>query len=316
MARTSGLDDLLRVFARQAKSSKSLRKMQNKMGLDLSRELVFKGSSVQELPRSAFPRIKPNTKVKPKSGPNPKGKGGGTSGVKAKPKPKPKSPSGGAAKKAAGPKIGRIAKTPVARKPVDKYPKGKTIAQTASEQRAAERMGNRYLRMAGSKGSKSGGNKKAVNVKGSVIAPPTKATLRQPKPTTKSLEADPLRRLEGTPKPPRKKPRKGAQPKGTKPSQGTKKSKVGTTKSSSVRPDAKMSVGQSKQEVARRQAVRAEREHSQKIQNSIRSARVETMQNKLNDLRAILRDEKAKPAAKRKAAKQIQEISNQIMRGK
>lgn len=98
----------------------------------------------------------------------------------------------------------------------DKYAKGKTLAQTASEQRAAERMGNRYLRQSGGMPSKpkSGGKDMPVDVRGSVIKPPTKGGLRQPKPSSSSYEADKLlaqaredRKLMGSGQKPPRKPR-------------------------------------------------------------------------------------------------------------
>lgn len=75
----------------------------------------------------------------------------------------------------------------------DKYAKGKTLAQTASEQRAAERDANRRLRQSGFTSSKpkNVGNAKPVDVRGSVIQPPAKATMRPAKPRGASAyEAD------------------------------------------------------------------------------------------------------------------------------
>lgn len=297
MAGGGSLDDIARIISRAMKS-----KPQQKI-----RYAFSKSAGIGNAPRASS-----ELAAAKKAAAAAKKRGGGAAGVKAKPKPKPKSPSGGATKK-----IGRIARTKVTRPPVDRYPKGKSIAQNASEQRAVERMSNRYLRMSGSKGTKPNKNIKPVDVKGSVISPPTKATMRPPKPSSKSLEADPLRRLEGTPKPPKSKGRKGNQPKGTKPSQGTKKSKVGTTKSSSVKPKATMSAGskQGKATVERDRAARAAAEHDKKIQKSIRAARTETNAAKLKALNERVAAAKTK-AAKEKAIKERNEFSRSLMLGK
>lgn len=283
MAKGRGLDDIARIIARAMKGKAS-----SKVRYDFAKKA---GVLVVTSPKASSV-IKKTTKKAPS---------------------KSKKPA-----KVAGPKVGRIAKTPVARKPVDKYPKGKTIPQSESEQRAAERMANRYLRMKGGKGP-AGDGKKPVDVKGSIISPPSKATLRQPKPRgSKSFEADPMRRLEGTPKPPKPSKRKPNQPKGTKPSQGTKKSKAGTTVRSSVKPKATMSSGsaQGKATRERDRVARQEVQHSKKIQDAIRSEWTKRRQERINELRAIIRDPKVKPAARSKAIKEMGEISRIIMKGK
>jgi hypothetical protein len=123
---------------------------------------------------TAKPKLK--TKPKPKSN--------------TKPKPKPKG-SG----TTDGRPTGRIARTTPPRPRRDYYPKGKTVPQTDAEKRAAEREANRLLRQSGlpTAGSKSkpSGNAKPVDVRGSIIKPPSKATLRPPAPRGSSaFEAD------------------------------------------------------------------------------------------------------------------------------
>jgi hypothetical protein len=216
-----------------------------------------------------------------------------------------------------GPKIGRIAKTPPRRPTPAKYPKGKNIAQTPSEQMAVERQANRILRKSGGNtGSVRGSGKdKAVDVRSSVINPPTKATLRQPKPSNKSYEADPTRRFEKTPKKPKPAAKKPNQPKGTKPSQGTKKSKGGTTQSSSVKPKANMSVGKGKGQVQRQSKKDAERDKSGWIQFNINKNNAMNNQRKLNELNKAVENAKT-PAAKKKAIAAVQAHTRMMMNRK
>lgn len=169
------------------------------------------------LPSSALkPKIKPTPKAKPKAEPK-----------KVKPSEVPSIGESGTRSR-------KPSKLSTPKRPVrDKYPKGKTLAQTASEQRAAERMGNRILRQSGSMPSKprNVGSSKPVDVRGSVITPPSKATMRPSKPSASSYEADKLtaqaradRRSMGTGqkpfKPPKDKGTGGAKtkPKPKKPS--------------------------------------------------------------------------------------------------
>lgn len=216
-----------------------------------------------------------------------------------------------------GPKVGRIAKTPPRRPTPVKYPKGKNIAQTPSEQMAVERQANRMLRMSGGKKStgRPSGKDKAVDVRSSVINPPTKATLRQPKPSNKSYEADPTKRFEKTPKKQQKPPRKGNQPKGTKPSQGTKKSKGGTTESSSVKPKANMSVGKGKGQVQRQAKKDVERDKTDWIRFNINKSNAMNNQRKLNELNKAVENAKT-PAAKKKAIAAVQAHTRMMMNRK
>lgn len=224
------------------------------------------------------------------------------------------------AKKAAGPKVGRIAKTPVQRPAIDRFPKGKSIAQTPSEQRATERAANRYLRRSGGSsggGSKPTGSSKPVDVKGSIISPPSKATMRPPKPSNKSYEADPTRRFEKTPKKKQQKPRKGNQPKGTKPSQGTKKSKGGYTQSSSVKPKGTMSAG-SPQGKATRDAIRKKNDadsQTKHIASVIRGINTSNDAARLRDLQAAVRNAKT-PQARNKASKALNGFIHQMNKRK
>ena len=211
-------------------------------------------------------------------------------------------------------KVGRIAKTAPPKKTYDKYPKGKSVAQTPSEQRAAERMANRMLRTSGSKGSGPSGGK-PVDVKGSIISPPSKASLRAPKPSNKSYEADPSRRFENPPKKTKQKPKKGNQPKGTKPSQGTKKSKTGSTGGSSVKPQGNMSAGKGKGTVARDQKARDAQSQSKAIQDAIMGNRTQQDAAKLRDLNAKVNNA-ATPAKKRAAISQRNAFMQQMMNRK
>ena len=167
---------------------------------------------------------------------------GASSPIGGKPKPKVK-PKAKSKPKGTGTTdnrpVGRIAKTKPERPTRDYYRKGKTIPQTASEQRAAERMGNRMLRNSGLvNGPKPPTNgAKPVDVRGSIIQPPSKATMRPSKPRGSSpFEADPMRRAMGedkaagltkrTPKKQKAKPKVKNQPKGTKPNPPAKKTPV------------------------------------------------------------------------------------------
>lgn len=211
-------------------------------------------------------------------------------------------------------KVGRIAKTAPPKKTYDKYPKDKSIPQTPSEQRAAERMANRMLRTGGSKGAGPSGGK-PVDVKGSIISPPSKASLRAPKPSNKSYEADPTRRFETPPKKAKKAPKKGNQSKGTKPSQGTKKSKTGSTGGSSVKPKGNMSVGQGKSTVARDQKARGAQEQTRAIDDAIRGNRTQQNAAKLRDLNDKVNNAKT-PAKKRAAIAQRDAFIKQMMNRK
>jgi hypothetical protein len=77
----------------------------------------------------------------------------------------------------------------------DYIPKGKTMAQTAAEQRAAQRRANQILRRTGDAPTPrpTGSSVEPSNVRGSIIQPPRKATMRPPKPSKASYEADALK---------------------------------------------------------------------------------------------------------------------------
>lgn len=116
----------------------------------------------------------------------------GSSKISAKPKVKPK-PKPKGATTVSGKPVGRIAKTTPARPKRDYYTKGKSVAQTDSEKRAAERVANRMLKRDGFNvpKSKPSGNAKPVDVRGSIIQPPSKATMRPPTPRgSKAYEAN------------------------------------------------------------------------------------------------------------------------------
>jgi hypothetical protein len=104
--------------------------------------------------------------------------------------PKPPRPKG----------VGKIANVKPERKFKDYVPKGATLPKTSSVQRGAEKSGNR--RIAISEGGKP--PKKAQtpllgggDTRGSIVVPPTKATLRPAKPSKGYYEADMMRGQKG-----------------------------------------------------------------------------------------------------------------------
>jgi hypothetical protein len=150
--------------------------------------------------------------------------------------------------------VGRIAQTRPERKRRDFVSTKNTgITTNDSQRRAANREANKFLRMkgeGGAKGNKSTSKDMPVEVKGSIIKVPNKATLRAPKPERSSYEADQMRREFmadlnrgfGGSKKPTKKAASEKTPKGTKPA--TKKAPVkptskANTKQSSSRPQAR-----------------------------------------------------------------------------
>ena len=159
------IDDILKAIGKQ---------LGNKGNQRVRYELMKKTKSI---PTSGSSAITAKPKVKPKAKP------------KAKPKVKPK---GRKSVTITGREVGKIARTTPARPRRDYYPKGKTVAQTDSEKRAAERLANRMLRQSGDsvRPSKPSGNAKPVDVRGSIIQPPSKATMRPAKPSKSSFEAD------------------------------------------------------------------------------------------------------------------------------
>jgi len=165
---------------------------------------------------------------------------------KEAPKPIPK-PTRPIAPKAAKPKgVGKIAAVKPERPKYNYVPKGKKMAQTTSEQKAAERMANKRLRMAGDTPPKpkSAGSAKPVDVRGSIVKPPDKASMRPVKPSKGSYEGDKMRgqakddaaRIGRGQKPPKrpKPPASGASPAKPKP-KGPKPSSGGSGKATATR---------------------------------------------------------------------------------
>jgi hypothetical protein len=93
--------------------------------------------------------------------------------------------------------VGRIAQTKPERKRRDFVSTKNTgITTNDSQRRAANREGNKFLRMnsEGAKANKSTSKDMPVDVKGSIIKPPSKATMRPAKPSRESYESDQLLR--------------------------------------------------------------------------------------------------------------------------
>lgn len=115
--------------------------------------------------------------------------------VAPKPIPKPTRPIVPKAPKPKG--VGRIAAVAPERPPRSPSLKGRTLPKTAAEIREAERQGRRSIKIASgtdpkpSKSlSKPKTDAKPVDVKGSIVAVPPKASMRPPKPPRGSYEAD------------------------------------------------------------------------------------------------------------------------------
>ena len=116
---------------------------------------------------------------------------------KVAPKPIPK-PTRPLVKPPVRPKgVGKVAAVAPERPPRAPSLKGKTLPKTAAEIREAERQGRRSIKIASgtdTKPSKSLSKPKTdakpVNVKGSIVAVPSKASMRPPKPSKGSYEAD------------------------------------------------------------------------------------------------------------------------------
>jgi hypothetical protein len=150
--------------------------------------------------------------------------------------------------------VGRIAKTRPERKRRDFVSTKDTgITTNDSQRRAANRETNKFLRMKDqgtAKGNKSTSKDMPVEVKGSIIKVPNKATLRSPKPSKESFEADQFRRdllsdlnkgLGGK-KTPSRKAAPEKTPKGTKPNvkkAPAKPTSKANKKQSSSRPQAR-----------------------------------------------------------------------------
>lgn len=144
---------------------KQILKMAN---IKTTRELKVKAARGISMGKSKFPKEGPKVIPKP------------TRPIVAKPA-KPKG-------------VGKIAAVKPERPKYNYVPKGKKMAQTTSEQAAAERMANKRLRMAGDTPSKpkSAGTAKPVDVRGSIVKPPDKASMRPVKPSKGYYEGDKL----------------------------------------------------------------------------------------------------------------------------
>ena len=140
-------------------------------------EDVAKSLRYADLPSSAYPKVKPAAPVKPKK----IGKALPTGAAKAEPAP-------------ARPKAPKKTLTPPVRPKRSPSLKGKTLAKTPAQIREAERQGSRSIKIASSGDpkplSKPKTDAKPVDVKGSIVAVPPKASIRPPKPPKGSYEAD------------------------------------------------------------------------------------------------------------------------------
>lgn len=132
-----------------------------------------------DFPASAFPKVKPTAPVKPKKLGKPLATG------TVKPEPAPPRPT----------KPKKVMSTPPRPTRAPSL-KGRTLPKTAAEIREAERQGRRSIKIASgtdpkpSKSlSKPKTDAKPVDVKGSIVAVPSKASMRPPKPSKGSYEA-------------------------------------------------------------------------------------------------------------------------------
>jgi hypothetical protein len=106
--------------------------------------------------------------------------------VSAKPKPKPQ-------RKARPANVGKIAAVAPERPPRAPSIRNRALPKTRAEMREAERQANRLLRRADGPrkpDSRPKGNEISPDVKGSMVTPPRKATVRPPKPAIESYEGD------------------------------------------------------------------------------------------------------------------------------
>jgi hypothetical protein len=158
-------DDLLKMIMKQ---------LNTKTGRNFRKIGVGNTTGSSKFPKEivAKPKPKPTFTTPIKKGTRPI--------VAAKPKPKG---------------VGKIANVKPERPKYDYVPKGKKMAQTTSEQKAAERLGNRLIRMDGGVPTKpkAGGTAKPVDVRGSIVKPPDKASMRPVKPSKGSYEGDKMR---------------------------------------------------------------------------------------------------------------------------
>jgi hypothetical protein len=141
---------------------------------------VANSTKYADFPSSAFPKVKPTAPVKPKKLGKPLATG------TVKPEPAPPRPT----------KPKKVMSTPPRPTRAPSL-KGRTLPKTAAEIREAERQGRRSIKIASgtdpkpSKSlSKPKTDAKPVDVKGSIVAVPSKATMRPPKPSKGSYEAD------------------------------------------------------------------------------------------------------------------------------
>jgi len=138
---------------------------------------VANSTKYADFPSSAFPKVKPTAPVKPKKLGKPLATG------TVKPEPAPPRPT----------KPKKVMSTPPRPTRAPSL-KGRTLPKTAAEIREAERQGRRSIKIAGGTDSKPLSKPKTdakpVDVKGSIVAVPSKATMRPPKPSKGSYEAD------------------------------------------------------------------------------------------------------------------------------
>ena len=177
-----------------AKLAKSLTK---KFGAKTSKK-ILSGMTTKRAGMEYYKQYPINSYLKYPTSPVTKPvKKAGAGVTKAKPKPKVKPQSDiPTSKPSAGmkPKKPKTLSKP-SRPKRDYIPKGKTMAQTAAEQRAAQRRANQILRRTGDAPTPrpTGSSVEPSNVRGSIIQPPRKATMRPPKPSKASYEADALK---------------------------------------------------------------------------------------------------------------------------
>ena len=169
-ARKIGQPQILNKLGEVATMPKSLRKF----------EEVSNATKYANFPTSAFPKTVAPKAVKPKK----LGKALPTGTIK--PEPAPARPT----------KPKKVMSTPPRPTRAPSL-KGRTLPKTAAEIREAERQGRRSIKIASgtdpkpSKSlSKPKSDAKPVDVKGSIVAVPPKASIRPPKPSKGSYEAD------------------------------------------------------------------------------------------------------------------------------
>ena len=146
---------------------KQILKMAN---IKTTRELKVKAARGISMGKSAYPKAKPKAVPKPTRPIAPK-------------KPAPKG-------------VGKIAAVKPERPVRDYIPKGSTLPKSGSVQRGAEKSGSRRIAISdGAKPPKKGETPLlgGGDTRGSIVVPPTKASLRPPKPAKGSYEANPAK---------------------------------------------------------------------------------------------------------------------------